>query len=39
MGKIYRQARNIVIWLGNEGSSSDKAMDLIHMLVNACSTG
>ena len=39
MGKIYRQARDVVVWLGNEGSGSDKAMNLIHTLANACNTG
>ena len=39
MGKIYRQACNVVIWLGNEGKGSDTAMDLIRTLSNACSAG
>lgn len=39
MGKIYRQARDVVIWLGDEGDESDKAMDLIRTLSNACQTG
>lgn len=39
MRKIYRQARNVVIWLGNEGGESDKAMGLIRILSNACETG
>lgn len=39
MRKIYRQARNVVIWLGNEGDESDKAMGLIRILSNACETG
>ena len=39
MGLIYRQARNVVIWLGNEARESDKAMDLIRILSNACDTG
>ncbi len=39
MGKIYRQAREVLIWLGNEGGESDKGMDLIRTLSNACTTG
>ncbi len=35
MGKIYRQAHDVVIWLGNEGAKSDKAMYLIRTLSNA----
>lgn len=39
MGKIYKHARNVVIWLGSEGEDSDKAMDLIRTLSNASTTG
>lgn len=39
MRKIYKQAHDVVIWLGNEGEDSDKAMDLIRTLSNACRTG
>ena len=39
MGKIYSQARVVVIWLGNEARESDSAMDLIRILSVACNTG
>ena len=39
MGKIYSQARVVVIWLGNEARESDSAMDLIRTLSVACNTG
>ena len=39
MGKIYRQAHDVVIWLGNEGAESDKAMYLIRTLSDADAKG
>lgn len=39
MRMIYKQARGVVIWLGDEGDESDKAMDLIRSLSSSCKTG
>ena len=39
MRKIYSQARDVVMWLGNEARGSDSAMDLIRTLSSACNTG
>jgi hypothetical protein len=39
MRMIYRQAADVVIWLGTEAEDSNKAMDLIKILSNSCKDG
>ena len=39
MRNIYKKARKVVMWLGNAGEESDRAMDLIHALSNSCLAG